>query len=570
MSARTIGLFGMTDKYVSGNDVLMGTTILVLGGIGLLLFGMKMMSTGLEIVAGDRLQNVLKKATANRFLAAFVGIIATIAINSSTAVTIITVGFVNSRLINLTQAIGIIMGANVGTTFSAQLIAFEIDIIAPLFIFVGIVMHLFFKKRNIKSIGYVVLGFGILLFSITVMGGPLKEASGHPGFNSILLMFDNPVLALLAGFLITAIIQSSSAATGVLLAILRSDIPISFETSAFIILGINIGTCITTVIASIPASRESKRAALFHMGYSIIGSVVLGTLIVVFPAILDWFQNTWSEAPRQVAMFHTLFNVATLILLLPFVKPIARLLQFIIPVKDEEISKIYEKKFIYLDKVNMLTPTLAAVNAHLEIVRMMTIAKENLALAVESFFERDVEKAQQALENENTIDFLYHGISSKLVIINNMNLSKQNAEKISKMFNIISDIERIGDHAENISEYTLGIVENDLKLSDAATEELKTLSEFVLELMERAIDVYESENSNLLSIVEPLEKKVDELAVKFTDNHIDRLKSDICNPRVGVIFTDLIIDLERSADHAYNIAYTVQTKSEVMEFIEIG
>lgn len=548
----------------------MASLILVLGGLGLLLFGMKMMSTGLEVVAGDRLQAILKKATANRFLAAGVGVIATIVINSSTAVTIITVGFVNSRLLNLTQAIGIIMGANVGTTFSAQLIAFDIGVIGPLFIFVGIVMHLFFKKRVIKNVGYVVLGFGILLFSITIMGGPLKEAAQQPEFNAILQAFENPLLALLAGFAFTAIIQSSSAATGVVVTMHLNEVPLSFETSAFIILGINIGTCITTVIASIPASRDSKRAALFHMFYSVIGSVVLGGLIIVFPAILEWFQTTWAERARQVAMFHTLFNLATLIILLPFVKVIAKMMQKIIPVKDEENNKVYERKLMYLDAVNMSTPTLAVVNAHLEICRMFKIAKENLALAMESFQEVNADKAHQTLENEKTIDFLYHGISSKLVTINNMTLSKHNSERVGKMFNIISDIERIGDHAENISEYTLGVHDNGLKLSDSATLELEELSNAVIELMESSIKAYETEDNSMLDIVEPLEKKVDKLAVDFSNNHIERLKSDICDPRTGVIFTDIIIDLERSADHAYNVAYSIQQKREAMEFIEIA
>ena len=548
----------------------MGALFIVLGGLGLLLFGMKMMSTGLEIVAGDKLQVILKKATANRFLAAFVGIIATIAINSSTAVTIITVGFVNSRLINLTQAIGIIMGANVGTTFSAQLIAFRIDTIAPMFIFVGIIMYLFFKKRIIKNVGYVVLGFGILLFSITVMGGPLKAVAQQPEFNAMLHTFDNPILALLAGFVFTAIIQSSSATMGLLVTMHLSGIPMSFETSAFIILGTNIGTSITTVIASIPASRESKRAALFHITYDIIGSITFGTLILLFPAILGWFEATWAEKARQVAMFHTLYNIATMILLIPFVKQIASLLHKIIPVRDEETNKIYEKKLIYLEAVNIATPTLAVVNAHLEVCRMMKIAKENLTLAIESFLEGNQDIAEQALENEKTVDYLYHGISSKLVRISNMALSKPNAEKISKMFNIISDIERIGDHAENIAEYTSIIKENDLKLSDEAAKELKELSDTVLELIADSINVYEFENSELITTVEALEKRVDKLADRFTDNHVNRLKSDICDPRTGVIFTDIIIDLERSADHAYNIAYSIQSKSEVMEFIEIG
>jgi len=312
-----------------------------MGGLGLLLFGMKMLSSGLEIVAGDRLQTILKVSTANRFLAVLVGLIATICLNSSTAVTIITVGFVNSGLVNLTQAIGIIMGSNVGTTFSAQLIAFKIDKIAPLFIFIGIIMYLFFKKRKTKNIGYVILGLGVLLFGITVMGSPLKGFAQHPSFNAILSAFENPFLALLAGFIFTAIIQSSSATMGILVTMHLNEIPIPFRTSAFLILGTNIGTSITTLIASIPASRDSKRAALFHINYDIIGSLVFGTLILVFPGILSWFQAVWTEPARQVAMFHTLYNVATMVLLISFIKPIAAALQRIVPLKEDETVTVF-------------------------------------------------------------------------------------------------------------------------------------------------------------------------------------------------------------------------------------
>ena len=548
----------------------MSGVFIVLGGLGLLLFGMKMMSTGLEVLAGDSLQVILKKATANRFFAVFAGIIATIAINSSTAVTIITVGFVNSRLITLTQAIGIIMGANVGTTFSAQLIAFRIDTIAPVFIFIGIVLHLFFKKRSIKNVGYIILGFGVLFFSITVMGGPLRELAELPSFKTMLVAFDSPILALLAGFLFTAIVQSSSAAMGILVTMHLSGVPIPFETSAFIILGTNIGTSTTTVIASLPASRESKRAALFHISYDIIGSITFGTLIILFPGILAWFQSTWTEPARQVAMFHTLYNVATMCLLISFIKPIALTLQKIVPLVDAETIKTYEKKLMFLEPANLKTPRLAVINAHLEICRMFNIAGETIQLAVESFFESNTEKAKKALGNEKILNFLHRGISEKLIIINNMSLYKANAEKVSKMFNIISDVERIGDHAENIAEHTVTFAENGLELSEVAIDELKELSDSVFDLISNSIILYEKEDGSIIPLVESTEKRVDKLAVTATNNHIERLKSDACDPQVGVIFTDIITDLERSADHAYNIAYSIQVKPEEMEFIEIG
>ncbi|MCL2828335.1 MAG: Na/Pi cotransporter family protein [Oscillospiraceae bacterium] len=538
----------------------MSTVFLIAGGLGLLLFGMKMMSTGLELAAGDRLQDILQRATANRFLAVIVGIIATITINSSTAVTIMTVSFVNSGLMNLTQAIGIIMGANVGTTFSGQLIAFRIDTFAPLFIFVGIIMHLFFKKRTIKNIGYIVLGFGILFFGITTMGTPLRALAETDYFRAVLETFQNPVLALLAGFVFTAVIQSSSATMGILLTLHIHGVPISFETSAFIILGMNIGTSITTVLASIPANRESKRAALFHIMFDVIGSIVFGTLIYLFPGILNWFQETWSESARQAAMFHTLYNVATLLLILPFVRQVSALMLKLVPVKESEINKAYEKKLIYLDTLDtkmMQSPAIAVLNAHLELCRMGKIANENLTLALESFFERDMDKANKTLENEEIINYLNHNIASKLVWINNMSLSNSEAEKVGKMFRSLSDIERIGDHAENIAEYTLAMKGDEFKFSDAAIDELKRLGAVTVELITKTLDVYEHQDEMGLPQIQLLEEEVDKLSAEFSENHIARLKAETCEPKGGVVFTDMIIDLERSADHAYNIAFSI-------------
>ena len=428
---------------------------LVVGGLGLLLFGMKMMSTGLEAAAGDSLQTILKRATSNRLLGVLAGILATICINSSTAVTIITVGFVNSRLINLTQAIGIIMGANVGTTFSAQIMAFRISTIVPFFIFIGVIMYLFFKQRTVKNVGYVILGFGILLFSIDLMGGPLKEFSKDPMFEAMLGAIENPLAALFAGFAFTAVIQSSSATMGILVAMTGAGVPIPFATSAFIILGTNIGTSMTTVLASIPASRESKRAALFHISYDIIGSTIFGSLIFVVGQIsgsagnpiLNWFTTTWTAADRQVTMFHTLYNIATLCVLFPFVKWLALLMEKIVPVKQGEVIKTYERKLLYLDEKIMRTPTVAVMSAHNEICRMGEIANENMALALKSFFERNTDKAKIVLENEKTVNYLHQKISSKLVEINHMRLSKQDSERVGRMFGLLTDMERIGDHA---------------------------------------------------------------------------------------------------------------------------
>jgi len=533
---------------------------LIIGGLGLLLFGLKIMTSGLQIVASDRLQTIFKKATSNRFLAAFIGIIATICINSSTAVTIITVSFVNSGLMNLTQAIGVIMGANVGTTFSAQLIAFKFDAIAPVFIFIGIIMYMFLKNKKIKNAGYIVLGFGILLFSIKVMGDPLKEYAHQPGFNSILTRFENPILSLLAGFIFTAIIQSSSATMGLLITMHLNGVPIPFETSAFIVLGTNIGTSLTTVFASIPASRESKRAALFHLMYDIIGSSVFGSLILLFPAILNWFQIVWSAPARQTAMFHTLYNVSVMLLLIPFVKWIAMFMEKIIPIKQDEIKTIYDKKLLYLDDQSILNPSLAVINARMEINRMGIIAGENLNLALEAFFEINEDKANRTFEKEKIIDFLNDKITAKLIKINKMNLSDSDSKKIGKMFKVISNIERVGDHAVNIAEYSINLKNNKKNFSAAALSELKIISDLTLKIINTAINVYKETDLVQLQQVELIENEIDRLVKEFPENHIERLKTGVCEIECGLIFSDIIIDLERVADHAKNIAFSKLSK----------
>ena len=525
-----------------------------------MLFGLKIMTSGLQIVASDRLQTIFKKATSNRFLAAFIGIVATICINSSTAVTIITVSFVNSGLMNLTQAIGVIMGANVGTTFSAQLIAFKFDAIAPLFIFAGIIMHIFINSKKIKNIGYIILGFGILLFSIKVMGDPLKEFAQQPGFNNILIRFTNPILSLLAGFIFTAIIQSSSATMGLLITMHLNGVPIPFETSAFIVLGTNLGTSLTTVFASIPASRESKRAALFHLMYDIIGSTVFGALILIFPAILHWFQITWTAVARQVAMFHTLYNLAVLFLLIPFIKWIAILMQKIIPMKQDEIKKLYDKKLFYLDDQSVKNPSLAVINSRLELCRMGTIANENLNISLESFFEINEDKANKSIENEKIIDYLNDKITDRLVKINKMNLSDSDSKKISRMFKVVANIKKISSHAENIAEYTVKIKNNKINFSQAALSELRILSDLTLKITDNAVKIYKEIDIVQLKQIESLENEINILSKEYPENHIERLKTGVCEIESGLIFTDIIFDLERIADQGKSIAYSVISK----------
>jgi phosphate:Na+ symporter len=310
---------------------------MIAGGLGMFLFGMKILSDGLGRIAGNRMRYILERATTNRFVGVTTGTLLTAVIQSSTAATVMIVGFINAGLMNLTQAISLIMGSKIGTTLTAHIVAFRIDTFAPLFILIGFLGYMFSKKENIKNAGYVLLSIGILFFGLAIMGGPLREFSQAPNFQAILTAFQNPILALLAGFIFTALIQSSTAATAILVAMYLHGVNLPLSTAVFIVLGINIGTTVTALLASLAARRESKRAALAYFIFIIIGCIVFGTLIVIFPGIVMWFENTWYDGARQIAMFHTFFNVASTLLILPFVNQLSKLMYIILPKQGDEI-----------------------------------------------------------------------------------------------------------------------------------------------------------------------------------------------------------------------------------------
>ena len=527
----------------------------VVGGLGLFLYGMKIMSDGLENAAGDRLRMVLERATSNRIFGIIVGTIVTCIIQSSSATTVMVVGFVNASMLTLTQAISIIMGANIGTTITAQIISFKIDPIAPLCIFVGLILYMFFKKSKTKNLGFIIMGFGILFFGITTMGAPLKEFSKLEGFQSILTSFQSPIMALLAGAVFTAIIQSSSATTGIIVAMYLSGVDLQFKAAAFLVLGSNIGTCITAMLASIAASRESKRAALAHVLFNVIGCIIFGTLISLFPGILTWIQDTWKEGARQIAMFHTLFNVSTVIVLVPLIKQFALLVNKIMP--ERSGAAAVTKKLLYLDQSVMQMPSIAVTQAHRELIRMGEMALANLKLALESFYEVNAGKAAKAMEAEDAIDYLNHQITTWLVRIRGLKLTEADMVRLGSMLHTVSDIERIGDHAENIAEYAVNKEKYGTEFSEQATEELRILSGVTVDAVKLALEIFKSRSITRLPDMDKLEEHVDYFALACVENHIQRLQDEVCDPRGGVIFTDMVSDLERCSDHANNIAYSI-------------
>jgi phosphate:Na+ symporter len=371
----------------------------------------------------------------------------------------------------------------------------------------------------------------------------------------MLLTFQHPFLSLLAGIIFTAIIQSSSATTGIIVALYLGGVNLPFQTAAYLVLGSNIGTCITAMLASIAASRESKRAALAHVLFNVIGCVIFGTLIMVFPGILTWIQATWKDGARQVAMFHTLFNVSTVVVLVGFIKQLAMLVHKAIP--EIESENAATKKLVYLGSSIMQIPAIAVTQAQRELDRMGAMALENLQLALETFFTGDTSKTATVLEVEDTIDYLNHNITTWLVRIRGLKLSDVDMEKLGTMLHTVSDIERIGDHAENIVEYAMFEEKYGTKISQAAMDELRALSDATVETITLALKTFKDRDASLLHVIDKLEQKVDDMAITCVENHIQRLQDEVCDPRGGVMFTDMVTDLERCADHANNIAYSI-------------
>ena len=527
---------------------------LACGGLGLFLFGLKMMSDGLKNIAGSRMRTIIGKATSNRFLGVLVGMGVTAVTQSSTATSIMSIGFVNAGLMKLPQFASIIIGAAVGTTFTAFLFSFGIDPIAPLFIFAGILLYLFFKKKKIKNIGFIMLGLGILFFGLTTMGAPLGEFSQLEGFQRMLTTFQNPFLALLMGILLTSIVQSSTATIGVIIAMYLGGVHLSFDTAAFLVLGANIGTCSTALLSSLAADRESKRAALILAVYKAITGSFFAVMISLFPAILIWFQSTWHEGAMQVAMFHTIYNVASAGVMIFFTRQLVKIVYFLVPWLPQEDNA---RQLLYLGASDTQSADTTFTQAHSEMCRMGKIVFDNLRLSLDAFFEDNAEKASAALETEETIDYLKREITAYLMRIQSTQLTTPDIEKLGFMLRIVSDMERIGDHAENIAEYAVSEENSSAQMSQDAVNELVVLSEAMMDSLSLALEIFESYDDSRTAQMDELEQKVDDLSRQYLGNHIERLEGKKCDPRCSVIFTSMVSDLERCADHALNITENI-------------
>ncbi|MCL2415108.1 MAG: Na/Pi cotransporter family protein [Bacteroidales bacterium] len=547
----------MIDVAVNGCETATATfanvnIFLIFGGLGLFLYGMKMMMDGLELMAGNRMRIYIEKATANRFAAVGIGALVTILIQSSTATSVMAVGFINAGLMSLAQAISLILGAHIGTTLTAHLFAFPgITTVAPLLIFFGLIAYLFFRKQTTKDVGFILLGIGILFFGLSVMGEPLRELAGTYRFQSILSAFENPFLAVLAGFIFTAIIQSSTAATGILITLLlKGDVDISFTVAAFLVLGISAGTTITALIASLAGRRESKRAALANLIYISIGCLVFGTLISVFPGILRWFENTWTNEALQLAWFYTFFKVVLTFTFLPFVGYLASLMYVIMPKRNRDVDS---KELLFIKTEAPKSPSEAIEQATAELNNMGELTLENLKRSLEAFSTGDSKTINTVVEVNSSINYLQRQITSMLMELQDVK-SAADMKKLSTLLYVAADFERIANNAKNFVQYNTRTNEGNLRLPPAAMEEISTLGDAVVEIVTLTLEVFSTHSQELILQIYELEDKIDDMVQVYLENHVKRSKTEKSDPRGGVAFLGIINDLERCADRAYHLA----------------
>ncbi len=530
----------------------MDIAINLIGGLGLFLYGMNLMGNGLQKSAGEKLKKIIGLLTSNIFMGVLVGTVVTGIIQSSSATTVMVVGFVNAGIMSLTQAIGVIMGANIGTTITAQLVSFNLEGLAPIALGIGIVLFLFAKKAKIKNIAEILIGFGILFTGMEFMKDAVGPLAEYQGFRDALVYFgQHQFLGVLAGFAITGIVQSSSASMGMLIALATQGlIPI---TSALPILyGDNIGTCVTSLLSSIGANTNAKRAAVMHLTFNIIGTLLF-ILILNKPIVALVTSINPGDAARQIANAHTLFNLINVIILIPFAKFIVNIAIKLVP--DKETKEIKETK--YLDERMLETPSIALGNVVKEIVSMGNQAKESLNNAINSFLDQDNEKALKCLEQEKNINKLQKHILNYLLKLSKCPLDDNERELVDLMFNTVNDIERIGDHAENIAELAQSSMDSSINLSSKSQTETKEIYDKVLLSIEYSIKALQENDKTLAQKVFEIENEVDAMDKSFRSNHMLRLNQNKCSVDSGVLYLDLLSNLERIADHSLNIAQRV-------------
>ena len=537
-------------------EIILEIAISLLGGLGLFLYGMNLMAEGLQKSAGDKLKKIVEKLTSNTVMGVLVGTVVTAIIQSSSAATVMVVGFVNAGIMSLSQAIGVIMGANIGTTVTAQLVSFKLEAIAPVALGIGIILYLFSKKEKTKELATILLGFGILFTGMEFMKDAVKPLAEYEGFRRALIYFgEHQFLGIIAGFAITGIIQSSSASMGMLIALASQGL-IPLSSALPILYGDNIGTCVTSLLSSIGASRNAKRAATMHLTFNVIGTLIF-VLILNYPisALVKWLDPT--DAARQIANAHTIFNVVNVLILLPFAKYIVKIVLKIMPITEEESEATAATK--YLDERIIQTPSIALGNTVKEVSRMGQKANKALEYSMNSLINKSMTDVEKTEKYEEHVNMLQKEILNYLLKLSKSPLNDEERNKVDLLFNTVNDIERVSDHAENISELSRLAIEKDLQFSDTALEEMNNIYSKAKENFNVALKGLENDDKSIISKVYEIEDEVDALDKLYRKKHIERLNNGKCTIDSGVLFLDLLTNLERISDHSCNIVNNVET-----------
>ncbi|MCK9478272.1 MAG: Na/Pi cotransporter family protein [Firmicutes bacterium] len=538
----------------------------LLGGLGLFLYGMDILSESLERAAGDRLQQIIETLTGNIYKGLLMGTIVTALIQSSSATTVMVVGFVNAGIMSLSQSVGVIMGANIGTTVTTWIISLgdlsdyfvllKPQSFAPIFLAIGVVITLFFKKeKRVKELGGIFVGFGLLFIGMLSMEQSVESLKGLPQFQAAFSSFENPIIGVLAGLGITAIIQSSSASIGILQAAAAMGM-VTFSSAVPIIMGQNIGTCVTALISSTGANKNARRAAVIHLLFNLIGTTVL--MVVLYTYKHFFVIPFWEKhiIRSDIALFHTLFNIANTAMLLPFSNLLVFIANKAVPGKDEHT------KTKYIDERFLSTPSLALSQTIKEIVHMGEIAHENVVLTSKLVLNKDKSVMGKITENEETIDTLEIELTNYLAKVADHPISTEDSRVLAGLFHTINDIERIGDHAMNIMELTNKAYSKKVEFSETAMEELANLYECIFKILELSINSQRNNDIVTAHKVEPLEEVIDELIEKLKDRHMGRLSMQECNPRYGFVFLELLTNFERIGDHCLNIAVEIIQRND--------
>ncbi len=539
------------------------------GGLGLFLFGMRLMSESIEKAAGAKLRGILEMFTTNRFLGMLVGIIFTAVIQSSSACTVMVVSFVNSGLMNLYQAAGVIFGANIGTTVTSQLVSFNLSEIAPVFLLAGILGVMFCKRQSIVKICHIVLGFGVLFMGLSGMSSAMSGMRDMPEIVHILSSLTSPMLAILVGTILTAVIQSSSVTVSIVLLMANQGL-LELPICLFIVLGCNIGACTSALLASLNGKKDAKRAAMIHFLFNVIGTVLMYLILkLAMNPVMDMLHMvSGTNSGRFVANAHTIFKIFQVIALFPFAGLIVKLTYVFVPGDDVKMDDRDNFTLKYIGDKTVFNPATAVVEVDKELKRMATLASDNLNRAMNALITLDEEDIDTVYTVEKNINFLNHSITNYLVKINQTTLPIEDQKSIGALFHIVNDIERIGDHAENVADAAKRRKETGVSFSKEAQHELGEMLDMVNTIIRFSVEMFSTGTDELAEDVRQLEDAIDEKEREIQKSHIQRMTKNLCTPEASMIFSDIVSGLERVADHATNIAFAMDnTEYEVSNVI---